>query len=270
MTEESHIKISLCYIVKNEVAVLERSLLSAEKAADEIVVVDTGSTDDTVNIARAHGARVFSYVWKEHFADARNFALEKVTGDWVVFLDADEYFTDETKANIRTVIENADRNGVLLLALQWKNYDSDTGAHLVDVYTPRIFKNLPSLRYVGRIHEQLMENGEIIERVAFVPEEELCLIHTGYSLHLSKEKAERNLRLLLMDLKEAKHPEQLYMALAEAYEGVGDKENAVKYAEMDIARGRQAQTYASRSYRILINLLRGEHERQLHVLEKAV
>jgi glycosyltransferase involved in cell wall biosynthesis len=94
--------------VKNEVAVLERSLFSAEKAADEIVVVDTGSTDDTVNIARAHGARVFSYAWKEHFSDARNFALEKVTGDWVVFLDADEYFTDDTKENIRTVIENAD------------------------------------------------------------------------------------------------------------------------------------------------------------------
>lgn len=270
MTKDSRIKISLCYIVKNEAAVLERSLLSAEKSADEIVVVDTGSIDDTVNIARAHGARVFSYTWKEHFADARNFALEKVTGDWVVFLDADEYFTDDTKENIRTVIENADRNGVLLLALQWKNYDSDTGAHLVDVYTPRIFKNLSSLRYVGRIHEQLMENGEIIEKVAFVPEEELCLIHTGYSSHLSKEKAERNLRLLLMDLKEAKHPEQLYMALAEAYEGVGDTENAVKYAEMDIVRGRQAQTYASRSYRILINLLRGDHERQLRVLEKAV
>ena len=114
MTKDSRIKISLCYIVKNEAAVLERSLLSAEKAADEIVVVDTGSTDDTVNIARAHGARVFSYAWKEHFADARNFALEKVTGDWIVFLDADEYFTDETKANIRTVMENADRNGVLL------------------------------------------------------------------------------------------------------------------------------------------------------------
>lgn len=270
MTPKGGLMISLCYIVKNEAAVLERSLLSAEKAADEIVVVDTGSTDDTVKIARAHGARVFSYAWKEHFSDARNFALEKATGDWVVFLDADEYFTKDTKKNIRNVIENADSKGVLLLALQWKNYDSDTGEHLVDIYTPRIFKNLSSLRYVGRIHEQLMENGEIIERVEFVPEDELCLIHTGYSSHLSKEKAERNLRLLKLDLKESKHPEQLYMALAEAYEGVGDIENAVRYAEMDIERGRQAQTYGSRSYRILINLLRGKGERHRRILEKAV
>ncbi|MCR5446018.1 MAG: glycosyltransferase [Schwartzia sp.] len=270
MTPKGGLMISLCYIVKNEAAVLERSLLSAEKAADEIVVVDTGSTDDTMKIARAHGARVFSYAWKEHFSDARNFALEKATGDWVVFLDADEYFTKDTKKNIRNVIEKADRKGILLLALQWKNYDSDTGAHLVDIYTPRIFKNLPTLRYVGRIHEQLMENGEIIERVEFVPEDELCLIHTGYSSHLSKEKAERNLRLLKLDLKESKHPEQLYMALAEAYEGVGDIENAVRYAEMDIERGRQAQTYGSRSYRILINLLRGKGERHRRILEKAV
>ena len=255
MGRNGKIRIAGCYIVRNEAAVLARSLESIKGQTDELVVVDTGSTDDTVKIAKAYGARVIAHPWREDFSEARNFALDALTADWVVFLDADEYFTPETRGNLQKEIQAADAAGTDLLLLLWRNIDADTGAHLVDVYTPRIFRRKPSLRYEGRIHEQLRENGATVERIAIVPEERLLLIHTGYSTHLSKAKAARNLRLLLMDLAESRHPETLYMALAEAYEGLDDEALARTSAYLDIESGRQSATYASRSYRLILRRL---------------
>ena len=87
-------KISACYIVKNEAAVLARSIESLQGNVDELLVVDTGSTDDTVALARRYGARVLQYIWQDDFAEARNFAIDQAEGDWIVFPDADEYFAD--------------------------------------------------------------------------------------------------------------------------------------------------------------------------------
>lgn len=84
-------KISACYIVKNEAENLARSIDSLQGVADEIVVADTGSTDNTMEVARQLGAAVYSFPWQEDFAAARNFALSKATGDWLILLDADEY-----------------------------------------------------------------------------------------------------------------------------------------------------------------------------------
>ena len=89
-------KISACVIAKNEAENLPRWLTSMRVFADEMIVVDTGSTDATVQIADAGGAKVFHFGWINDFAAAKNFALDKASGDWVVFTDADEYFTEES------------------------------------------------------------------------------------------------------------------------------------------------------------------------------
>ena len=250
-------KISAAYIVKNEAGTFERSIASLDGAYDELTVVDTGSTDDTVKIAERHGARVLHYEWNDDFAAARNFALDNLSPDtrWVIFLDGDEYFTEETRRNIRNAVERAERDKKNVLLIKWCNYDSDTGEHLVDVMTPRIFRYSPHLRYHGRIHEQLRENGGAVSNVAIADDKELRLIHTGYSSSLSKEKAERNLRILSEEMSVSEHKEDCYMAIAECYDGLDDAENAIKYAMLDIKRGRQAINYASRSYRILMKRL---------------
>ena len=80
-------RLSLVLIIKNETRCLARCLQSVRSIADEIVVVDTGSTDDTVRIAREFGARIDSFEWVDDFAAARNFALEKATGDWILALE---------------------------------------------------------------------------------------------------------------------------------------------------------------------------------------
>ena len=84
--------LAACYIVKNEAKELDRSIHSLRHAVEELVVVDTGSKDATVEIARSYGAKILSFPWQDHFAKARNFALEHVESPWVIFLDADEYF----------------------------------------------------------------------------------------------------------------------------------------------------------------------------------
>lgn len=245
--------ISACYIVRNEADNLIRSLESFQGEADEVIVVDTGSTDATIAVAKAYDARVLSFPWIGDFSAARNFALEHALGEWILFLDADEYFTCETRGQLHRVLDKYSRANQLMIFL--RNLDTDTGEFLLDTYVPRIFRNREDFRYEGRIHEELCQNGEEIQGIATVPKEELALIHTGYSSSVNKKKAERNLALLLEEIKTSKHPERLYMYLAEACDGVEDEEQAMFYAEKDIETGRKTVVYASRSYRILLRLL---------------
>mgnify|MGYP001386520006 CR=1 FL=1 len=84
--------ISLCMIVKNEEDVLIRCLESVKYIVDEIIIVDTGSTDSTVEIAKKYGARIFYYKWDDSFSSARNYSLEKATKEWILIMDADDEF----------------------------------------------------------------------------------------------------------------------------------------------------------------------------------
>ncbi len=249
-------KVSACYIVKNEASTLSVSLASLAQYVDEIIVVDTGSTDETVKIAKQYGASIFHFSWRDDFSAARNYALDRASGDWIVFLDADEYFTSETAANLRTVLKKYDetnKHGGLLIPLY--NIDTDKGNEVIDdTLTLRIFYKKPGYRYEGIIHEELCEQGEPLRDLYVVPATELKLLHTGYSTHLSIAKAKRNLKLLLQELSTTSHPERLYMYLADAYWGLDEKEKARHYAQLDVDNGRRATTYASRSYRILLQL----------------
>lgn len=105
--------ISLVMIVKNEEAVLKRCLDSAVENVDEIVIVDTGSTDRTKLIAADYKAKIFDYQWNHNFADARNFALEQSTTDWCMVLDADEFIINDCKDIINAFIADGPKLGGL-------------------------------------------------------------------------------------------------------------------------------------------------------------
>lgn len=147
------LKISTCYIVKNEAENLAKSIKSLKTQVNEIVVVDTGSTDNTITVARKLGARVYSFPWQENFSKARNFALSKAKGDWLILLDADEYFTAKTAGNIRQVIRQAQQADGLLI--QMVNYDVDKAEIQDYFYQLRIVRNQQGLHYEGKIHEEL-------------------------------------------------------------------------------------------------------------------
>ena len=133
------LKITACYIVKNEAENLVKSIKSLKKQVNEIVVVDTGSTDNTMTVARKLGAKVYSFPWQDDFSKARNFALSKAKGDWLVLLDADEYFTANTAGNIRQIIHQAQQADALLI--QMVNYDADMAEIQDYFYQLRIVRN---------------------------------------------------------------------------------------------------------------------------------
>ena len=256
-------RLSACYIVKNEERVLRQSMESLQDAVDEFIVVDTGSEDCTVSIAREFGAKVYFLPWEDDFSKPRNLAIDKATGDWIVFLDADEFFTEATRGNLRGILTGLHRETIDGLVLSLRNIDVDHGGELlIESYALRIFPKREGLRFCGRIHEELCLNGNFLSRMARISPCDLQLIHTGYSVSLSQAKGERNLNMLLREMKESSHPERVYGYLADVYLGMKDTEQAEKYARMDIASGgRKNSSYASRSYRILLQLLAEQGDR---------
>ena len=253
-------KLSACYIVKNEEANLEKSLNSIKNKVDEIIIVDTGSTDNTVGIAKKFNAKIFFVPWKNDFSEARNMAIAQAAGEWILFLDADEYLSDSTSVDLRELIVSLQPVDVVLVSMD--NIDIDSQENLLTFYAPRIFRNTAGLCYEGRIHEELRYRGKQVEKIAYVPEEQLKIIHTGYSLSISHEKAERNLQLLLHELENTAKPDTLYPYLAEVYAALDNAEKAKYYAELDIKNGRRQITFASKSWRILLDYAAKEKEKE--------
>jgi len=195
------IRLSQCMIVKNEEKNIRRALSWGKGIVYEQIVVDTGSSDRTVQIAEEMGAKVFHFPWDNDFSAAKNFALEQAKGDWIAFLDADEYFSEEDARKILPLLKNAmkqfppkERPQIIRAMIANLN---DSGNVFSTAVQSRIFKNNPSLRYVNRIHEQLClaGGGKVVTLDAT---DLLTIYHTGYSAAVYKEtgKIGRNRSLL--------------------------------------------------------------------------
>ena len=141
-------------IVRNEEKRLAAAIESAKDAVDEIVVVDTGSMDRTVEIAESLGARIVRHRWGDDFSAARNFALDNATSDWVLQLDADEELETEDLSQIRDAIQHEALDAVFVAI---HNYERDANGErrtVIHAY-PRLFRRKPEIRYQGLIHEFL-------------------------------------------------------------------------------------------------------------------
>lgn len=148
-------RVSLCMIVKNEERSLPSCLNSVRGAVDEVIVVDTGSTDQTVQLARQQGAAVIPFNWCDDFAAARNRGLAAATGDWILFLDADEILDD--KARVELPLWSTQK-GVDGFFLQIHNYTGNGSGGVTINPVLRMFRNHPEHRFSGRIHEQIAES----------------------------------------------------------------------------------------------------------------
>ncbi len=143
-------QLSLCMIVKNEERVLSRCLDSIAALVDEIIIVDTGSTDDTRNIAAGYGAKLMSFDFtRVDFAAARNHGLEAASGRWIVTLDADEILHPSGVPLLQKVVATDDNVGYYFLRV---NHSSDAPKPTHD-HVVRLFPNRPAYRYRGRVHE---------------------------------------------------------------------------------------------------------------------
>lgn len=220
--------VSLCMIAKNEERYLARALASAKPVADELIVADTGSTDATVQIARDHGARVVHFDWIDDFAAARNASLRPARGEWVVVLDADEYFAPGHAERLRRMLETAPE-GVTAYRVYQTNLADESGTRVIDKSTTiRVFRNRASHRYQYPIHEQVVDSL----RGGTVEPSDIELLHSGFIAAVSAErgKPDRNRVLLerfLGTLPEG-HPHLAYvhMQLGTEYRRIQDSERA--------------------------------------------
>ena len=228
--------ISACVIVRDEERNLPQWLRCVKGLADEMVVVDTGSKDNTVEIARQGGARVEHFAWCDDFGAAKNYALDCCKGAWVVMLDADEYFPEKDLPKVRGLIEAHGKDPeVLGFLFQRINIDRDNqGAYLDSGPQIRVFRNLPELRYHGRIHENLRYEGQGKGTMAFFPD--AVIYHTGYSSSLRREKNLRNLAILEKEEAEGRG-EGMEFYLADCHYGLGNYAEAARYAERGIRKG---------------------------------
>jgi len=219
--------LSVCLIVKNEEKHLSTCLASIKELADQIIVVDTGSTDRTVEIAQSVGAEVRSIPWDDHFSKARNVSLEGATGDWILILDADEELPSAQHSILRKEIGDAS-----VMAYRMPIYDKgneEEGCH----YVPRLFRNAPDLFFEGRIHEQIFNHVETL-RQEWKLENRVgtaAITHHGYSKQLTRDrdKIARNLKLLELAIKESPNDPHLLMNLGLELARSGNIESALKH-----------------------------------------
>jgi tetratricopeptide (TPR) repeat protein len=210
------LKLSLCMIVRDEQEMLPRCLASVAEAVDEMVIVDTGSADETVEIARSFGARVISHAWTGSFAEARNVSLEAATGDWLICLDADEVLVSEDAGLLRSLTQRTWREAFYLSETNYTGELDDGTA--VTHNALRVFRNRPTYRFQGRLHEQI---AHCLPR--FLPERVetsgVRIEHYGYlgAVRNSREKSQRNIELLRMQQSEGPPSAFLHYNLGSEY-----------------------------------------------------
>ncbi|HKI33740.1 MAG TPA: glycosyltransferase [Gemmataceae bacterium] len=190
-------RVSLCMIVKNEEHHLPDCLRSVAGLFDEVIVVDTGSADATRDVARGFGARVFDLPWPDSFGAARNESLRHASGQWILWLDADDRLDEDNRKRLREVLaglgEERDAYAMKVRSVLDANR---TTFRLLDQV--RLFRNLPEVRWDYRVHEQILP--AVNRAGGAVRWAEVIIDHVGYQdPKFRRGKLERNLRLLELD-----------------------------------------------------------------------
>ncbi|MBN2280406.1 MAG: glycosyltransferase [Candidatus Marinimicrobia bacterium] len=219
-------KLSLCMIVKNEEHRLDECLKSVAGLADQIVIVDTGSTDRTIDIAKKHRAEVHHFQWNDDFSEARNEAIKYARADWILWLDADERFNPDDRKKMLAIISHKARKPEIY-KINIRNYQKGNYYYISDAH--RLFSNHFGIQFSGRIHEQISPScfqlgGE--EKAT-----DIEIFHYGYNLNEDdlKKKNARNRKLLEKMVGE--HPDYAYgyYTLAQNYALEKKYTEAVKY-----------------------------------------
>jgi len=181
--------ISLTMIVKNEAGNLKNCLDSVRGQVDEIVIVDTGSTDNTPEIARNYTDKVYSYPWEGDFSAARNFAIDKANGAWILTLDADEVLIPGT-GDLKLLIAGENQIEAYLLPID--NPTAEATGEANRYWVLRFFKNNGHYRFCGKIHEQIVVSETGVVGIAKGP----IIKHKMLSTRERNRKRGRNLALL--------------------------------------------------------------------------
>ncbi len=218
-------KLTACMIVKNEAEMLGKNLASMAQYFDEIVVVDTGSTDGTPAAAEKCGAKVYSFPWINDFAAARNESLKYATGDWIIWLDADELLTAADLTALRNFLGTTDQNACAVMI-----YESKMGQRekKLGYRRVKVFRNGLGFRFVKPINEQLVDAAG---RVVSGPDVDVAIYHWGKHLAEKRLQEKRDLYLKLYAVQLALDPNDHYthFLLANKLKENGDLAGALEH-----------------------------------------
>ncbi|GIP47423.1 glycosyl transferase family 2 [Paenibacillus sp. J53TS2] len=264
--------LSLCMIVKNEENVIARCLESVKGLADEIIIIDTGSIDRTKEIARSFTDHIFDFQWINDFSAARNEALKKATGKWILILDADEYIVPEEHPIILEELRNHESSDPLGFIMPIYNFTGKgtSTENLIESFAIRLFSNHPQVAFHNPIHEQIKwTQGEL-----FVERMECKIYHTGYTNEtvISKNKRERNLAIFEEMKKNKKLDEYDYFTLGNEYDALGDKKKALYYYRRADSKRAQSRSFILHCKYKIITLLAqsGNIKEALDILEDSI
>jgi glycosyltransferase involved in cell wall biosynthesis len=204
-------RLALVMIARDEARAIARALIGARPHVDRMIVLDTGSTDATREIAAAEGAEVFDFAWTEDFAAARNAALDRSDSDWNLVLDADEWIADGVEALGSAMLEPG-TGGFLGEARIESRMDQPGAEGVGQAWIARVLPR--GVRYAGRIHEQ-PQSALPRRRLA------LTLGHDGYLSEALARKGPRNEALLSAELQRAPHDAYLWFQLAKEHQARG-------------------------------------------------
>jgi FkbM family methyltransferase len=250
-------RLSLCMIVRDNARTIRACLESVRPWVDEMVVVDTGSRDETPRVAGELGARVFHFPWRDDFSAARNESLRHARGAWVFWMDSDDTIDADCGRGLRELASGEHPPAVLgyVIRVRCPGPGADGRADVTVVDHVKLFRNLPQLRFEGRIHEQILPairraGGEVAWTGLFV-------VHSGYdhSPEGQRRKLDRDLRLLGLELRERPgHPFTLFnlgMTLADA----GRHVEAVARLRDSVARSGAGESHLRKAFALLVSSL---------------
>lgn len=219
--------VSLCMIVKNEEKHLARCLDSVKELVDEMIVIDTGSEDKTVEIAKDFGAKVDYYSWDNNFSNARNYSLQQASGDWILLMDADDEFHKEDYDKFIELINTSTKDGHYFKTLSFAG--EKKGNDVVLNLNLRLLRNNRKYHFIGAIHEQITRSDGTMDYKDFSTED-IRIFHYGYltDVALEKNKRRRNISIIEEELK--KDPQNSFhlFNLGNEYFALGDREKALE------------------------------------------
>ena len=254
LLQRKHIRLSLCMIVRDNEDTIEACLDSIYPCVDEIIIIDTGSKDRTIEICRRFGARIFEFPWCDDFSAARNVSLQHARGEWIFWMDSDDIITEEQGRKLRALAYGPHQDDLFGYVMQVHCKSSEPGQMTV-VDHVKLFRNRAELRFEHRIHEQILPS---IRRaggnVAFT---DIFVVHSGSdpTPTIREIKLERDFRILAKELVDRPdHPFVLFN-LGMTHDDAGNYENAIEFLQRCIDVSGDGESQLAKAYSLLVNSL---------------
>jgi glycosyltransferase involved in cell wall biosynthesis len=254
LLERADILISLCMIVRDNARTIEAALRSIRPWVDEMIVIDTGSNDETPEICRRLGARVYQFAWCDDFAAARNESIKYARGRWIFWMDSDDTIDTVNGQKLRALVQEPIDPAVygFIMQVHCPGPGEQGQFDVTEVDHVKLFRNLPCLRFERRIHEQIVmpirrAGGEILKTDIFV-------VHSGYdhSPQGQEKKKQRDLHLLDLEYQDNPNDPFTLFNLGMTYNDIREFEKAIPHLHSCLAHSKPEESHLRKAYSYLV------------------